>query len=386
MIGLDNVTGLQAARILAGRGVPVIAVASDPRHFACRTRVCKQIVYSDTESDALLTTLEELGPTLRDKAVLFPCTDLSVLSISRSRDRLNSWYSVALPSPDVVEMFMHKRTFFAFAKASGLPIPLTVFIQSRDDALEAAASLTFPCVVKPSFKTDTWMQNATAKAYKLDNGPELLEFYDRASKWSDDLLAQDWVRGPAANHYTCNCYFNEESKPLVTFVTRKLRQWPPETGTGSLGQEFRNDLVLNETVRLFESVQFRGLAYLEMKRDERTGQHFIIEPNIGRPTGRSATAEAAGVELLYTQYCDSLGLPLPTSLEQRYQGVKWVYARRDLQSAIYHWWRGELTFGDWARSWRGRKVDAVFSRTDPLPFFLDLWRAAARAARMIRAR
>ena len=40
------------------------------------------------------------------------------------------------------------------------------------------------------------------------------------------------------------------------------------------------------------------LGYVEAKRDVRTGRHYLIEPNIGRPTGRSAIAEAGGVELL----------------------------------------------------------------------------------------
>ena len=68
----------------------------------------------------------------------------------------------------------------------------------------------------------------------------------------------------------------------------------------------RDDVVLRETVRLFKSVNYRGLGYVELKRDERSGEYYIMEPNIGRPTGRSAIAEAGGVELLYTMYCDAL--------------------------------------------------------------------------------
>ena len=50
---------------------------------------------------------------------------------------------------------------------------------------------------------------------------------------------------------------------------------------------------------------------MEMKCDERSGKYFIVEPNIGRPTGGSATSEAAEVELLYTMYCDAIGRDLP---------------------------------------------------------------------------
>jgi D-aspartate ligase len=174
--------------------------------------------------------------------------------------------------------------------------------------------------------------------------------------------------------YSCNCYFDAYSEPLVTFIARKIRQWPPRTGTSCLGEECRNDHVLDASLKLFRSVNYHGLGYVEMKCDDRTGRHYIIEPNIGRPTGRSAIAEAGGVELLYTKYCDKLNLPLPKDREQKYVGAKWMFLRRDIQSALYYWKRGELTLRDWWRSVRGPKKYAVFSWTDPLPFLYDLWK------------
>jgi predicted ATP-grasp superfamily ATP-dependent carboligase len=118
----------------------------------------------------------------------------------------------------------------------------------------------------------------------------------------------------------------------------------------------------------------RGLGYVEIKQDIRTGDYFILEPNIGRPTGRSAIAEAGGIVLLYTMYCDATGLPLPEDLRQSYGEAKWIWLRKDLQSALYHWREGDLTFREWWRSIRGKKAYALFSWSDPRPFFGDLWR------------
>jgi predicted ATP-grasp superfamily ATP-dependent carboligase len=134
---------------------------------------------------------------------------------------------------------------------------------------------------------------------------------------------------------------------------------------------------LQDTLNLFRGVNYHGLGYVEMKRDRSTGKHFIIEPNIGRPTGRSSIAEAGGVELLYTMYCDAVSRPLPENRKQSYSGVKWIYWRRDLQSAAYYWRRGELTMKEWWYSWRGRKGYAVFSWRDPLPFLADVLRAVS---------
>jgi predicted ATP-grasp superfamily ATP-dependent carboligase len=155
---------------------------------------------------------------------------------------------------------------------------------------------------------------------------------------------------------------------VATFTARKLRQWPPEIGQSCLGEECRDETVARLSTELFDLVEYHGLAYLEVKRDAGTGEYFIIEPNIARPTGRSAIAEAGGVELLYTMYADALGLPLPVSAVQTYGGVKWIHVLRDLQSALFYWRRGDLTLGDWVRSIRGRKAYALFSWSDPLPF------------------
>ena len=372
IIGLDCITGLQTARILAGRGVPVIALAKDPGHYCCQTRVCQQILYADTGSEVFIKTLERLGPQLAQQAVLFPCTDMSVLHISRERERLAPWYTIALPDPEVVEMLLDKVRFYTYAQQTGLPIPGTFFLKDRGDAERAAEALTFPCILKPPMKTPQWEAHTKAKVYKVATPAEFLALYDRCAGWAELLMVQEWIEGTDADLYSCNCYFNAAAEPVVTFIARKLRQWPPEVGTSCLGEECRNDAVLEASLRLFRSVNYHGLGYVELKRDARTGNHYIIEPNIGRPTGRSAIAEAGGVDLLYAKYCDLVGRPLPPTLEQKYEGVKWIYWRRDLQSALYYWRRGELTLKDWWRSWRGRKGYAVFSWRDPAPFWHDL--------------
>ena len=375
VVGLDCITGLQTARVFASYGIPVVGVAEDLGHFCCRTRVCTAIVQSDITSDALIDALDALGSTLDQKAVLVPCTDISVLVISRNRARLEAAYHVALPDHNVVELLMDKARFSAYAQEHGLPMPRSVVLESRDDAEKAARTLRFPCMIKPPIKTPQWESHSREKAYKVHSPADLIALYDEVAPWSDRLLAQEWISGTEGDHFTCNCYFDRSSQPLVTFVTRKIRQWPPQTGAASLAVESRNGVVLEETVRLFSGVGFWGLAYLEMKRDPSTGEHFIIEPNVGRPTGRSATAEAAGVELLYATYCDVLGRSLPERLSQQYVGTKWIYLGRDLRSALHYWRRGELSFRAWARSLRGPKIEAVFSWRDPLPFWFDTWRA-----------
>jgi len=386
VVGLDCITGLQTARLLAARGIRVIGVASDPRHFACKSRACEQVVAADVASDELIDTLERLGAGLETPAVLFPCTDQSVMLLSRHRAALQDAYHVVLPEHRLVELLMDKALFTRYAQEQGLAIPPTRFVSTEADARRAADELRFPVVVKPALKTRQWQQQRLAKVYRVSRPSRLMSLFQELAQWTDELIVQEWIEGTDAELFSCNCYFGADGAPLATFFARKLRQWPPQAGTSSLGEEVRNDEVLEETLRLFQGVGYRGLGYVEFKRDARTGRSYIIEPNVGRPTGRSAIAEAGGVELLYTMYRDAIGASLPSAREQHFTGVKWIYYRHDLQSALAYLVRGKLTPSEWRRSWSGPKVDAVWSRSDPAPFLWDWWQAATRVLRSDRPR
>jgi predicted ATP-grasp superfamily ATP-dependent carboligase len=382
VVALDCITGLQTARILAARGVPVIGLAADRRHFCARTRVVERTIEGPTSGDGLVVALERLGPELGDPArrgpaVLVPCSDGAVLAISAGRERLAPWYRFVLPAHDVVERLMDKIRFTEHAQANGLAIPPTRILRNRAEAEAAAAELAYPAVVKPGLKTDRWQAATRAKVFRVEDAAELLATYDRCSAWADVLIAQEWIDGSEADLYSSNVYFDRASQPQVTFIARKIRQWPVTTGTSCLGQEVRNDAVLDESIRLFGSVAYQGLGYLEMKRDARSGRHFIIEPNIGRPTGRSSIAERGGVELIMTAYRDALGQPLPAERPQHYRAVKWIYWRHDLQASLVAFRRGELSPRGWWRSVRGPKIEAVGSWRDPLPFLVDGWNTLA---------
>lgn len=372
VIGLDDgLTGIQTARILARRGVPTVAIAGDPSHFCCKTNVCERILFARTKDESLIAALVELGPQLPGKAVLFPCQDVNVQLVSQHRAALAQWYHIILSPPDVIEMMMDKGQFYRFAREHGFPVPCTYVLESRVEAEHAATMLDYPCILKPSNRSPEWNNHTRMKAFLAEGPDDLLALYDRYRPWTDVLIAQQWIAGGDREHYACNCYFDAKGQPVLTYVTRKIRQWPPGTGQGCSGEACENDVVRAEALRLYQHVGCRGLGYVEMKRDVRTGHYFIIEPNIGRPTGRSATADAAGVELMYTLYCDALGWPLPQGDKQTRLGMKWVYLRQDLQSAVHYWRRGELSPREWWQSLHGPKTFGLWDWRDPLPFLSD---------------
>lgn len=382
LVGLDSLQGLQAARIFQSHGLRVFAIASDRTHPACKTNVCEEIRIAPTSGDGLVDELIGMARDGLAGAVLVPCQDRSVRTIAEMSSTLEPHFEFVIPGLEVVELLMDKVQFVGHAERTGLPIPRTFVLRSTQDAEHAATELEFPCLLKPSFRGIAWDEHTKRKVFKIESAEELLSTYETSKDWADEMIAQQFVEGDDGHLYSCNAYFSASTgEPLVTFTARKLRQWPPEAGTSCLGVEVRDDVVRDTALAVFGSVEYRGLAYLEMKKDARTGEYFIIEPNVGRPTGRSAIAEAGGVELLFTMYCDVVGLPLPENRVQSYSGTKWIDLRHDVQSALFYWRRGRLSLGEWRASWKGRKAYAVFSVRDPLPFVFD----ALKTARQIVA-
>ena len=64
IVGLDCITGLQTARLLDARGIPIVGVVADRRHFCARTRIPRLIVEAELRGPALVEALERLADRL----------------------------------------------------------------------------------------------------------------------------------------------------------------------------------------------------------------------------------------------------------------------------------------------------------------------------------
>ena len=283
--GLDNITGLQTARILAARSVPVYGVVADRRHWGARTNACVEVVESPLSGPGLVAALALLGRRLDRPAVLLPCSDAAVDTVSRHRGQLaEHGYLLALSEHPVVELLMDKVRFAQYAEEHDLPVPRTEVLSDRSRRWGRGRLDRLPVRAQAAVQ-DARVAGAHERqgVHRARTRRAFLEVYDRVEHWVPFLLAQEWIPGDEDELYSCNAVFGAGGRPLATFVARKVRQWPPDIGTSASGEECRNEEVLDTTIRLFGGLGYRGLAYLEMKRDARTGRLWIVEPNVGRP-------------------------------------------------------------------------------------------------------
>jgi predicted ATP-grasp superfamily ATP-dependent carboligase len=296
-------------------------------------------------------------------------------------DELARLFRIASPPTKSIEYAIGKAPFSIHAAQHDIPTPRTKIIENIDDLHRAAEALTAPYVLKPNVKGPRWDELAGFKVLLAEDRNSLVEGYERCKEWSDCFVVQEWVAGGDDAMYSYYAFVAEDKQIVAECVGHKIRQWPRLTGSGTLSEICEEPEIRDTGRRLLESLDHRGFATINMKRDAETGKLFVIEINAGRPGMGMFVAEAAGIEMTHLAYRSLLGQPLPNAQCVRFPNARWVSMKRDFASAFAAWKQRELSLVSYLGSLRGVRRRAVFDLGDPLPFLYDLWRSPGQIFR-----
>jgi predicted ATP-grasp superfamily ATP-dependent carboligase len=384
LVGCDNATALQVARVLANRGLEIVGTAANPSHWACRSNAYSSVLALDDTDDALVADL--LGaPATLDGAVVIPCTDPGVAALAKAQNEVRSRFRFLCPSWACVSALSDKERFAETAVAAGAQVPRTYFVRNIGDLAAPSSCLEFPVVLKPAIKDKRWLGHAPAKAFKVDSSEALLDLTRRCLAWTDMLIVQEWIEGSDERLITVNCYVNTQLELEASVVSGKLRQWPPRTGTASSAEVTEDEEAAELAARIIASNGFYGHGYVEFKRTDRGGL-VAIESNVVRPTGRSTMAESVGVDLHYAIYADAAGVERPRLSQQSTDG-RWLDLRRELMAGTQAIVSGDLSPRKWWTSLAGPRRYAVASKNDPLPLLYEMrWTAGKLGRRLTKGR
>jgi len=382
-----SVNGLGVARALGRRGVPVIGATRDADAPGIWSRYVGEVWrYEGTDADLVGLLLARRG-RFEQPPVLFPITDAAVLSIVARWEELRGGYRLGLPEPGTVRQAMSKRGFAQWAERLGLPLPRTLFVDGPDRIHAVAAEMTYPCIIKPEFQSPQAAPSAALKAARAETPEELVRCYQAFCRVEPRAVVQEWLPGGDGDVYFCLQYYDALSRPLVSFCGRKIRQWPPLTGSTASCQPVHRPELQELAERFFTGIGFRGLCSMEFKRDPRTGRLVLVEPTVGRTDWQSDIANINGVPIPYVAYCDLLGLATPRFRQSR-TPVKWVRWSADRASAEYYRSRGELSLPGWLWSIRWPVRWSTWWVRDPRPYLVGLrarlrWRLAGAIRRVL---
>jgi D-aspartate ligase len=377
LLGLAH-GALGVMRSLGRLGVPVYAVAETPRAFALSSRYCRRKFICDvphTSSDKAVEYMLSVGRKIGQRSILIPLgTDDSAIFVADHAAALKEWFLIPNQAPGLVRSLSNKKEMYFLAKKFRIPTAETIFPQSRKDVADFLKTGAFPVMLKGidglRLKKRTGKKMVIART-----GRELMELYDAMEDPENpNLMLQEYIPGGDDTIWMFNGYFNENSDCLAAFTGKKIRQFPPYTGSTSLGVCLPNETIEKATKEFMKAIGYKGILDIGYRYDERDGRYKVLDinPRLGG-TFRLFVAEN-GMDVVRALYLDLTGQSLPPVVPV--PGRKWIVEDSDIVSCLRYRRDSKLTVGEWLKSLRGIEEGAYFASDDLLPFLLMSLRGA----------
>ena len=343
LVFASGITALSVLRILGSRGLrPYAADSASPLLRGSRwfRAVPGHVINRDDQP--LGEALERLP---LDQAVLVPCSDHWVDQIAGLSPELRKRFPASVPARETIQLLVDKGCFAHLLDSAGTPHPRSRFVAAFG--------------VK-AFHAKTRAEARTRLAQAIDGG--------------HPVIVQEYIPGPATNHYFVDGFIDRYRVVRATFVRRRLRMYPPDFGNSSFMASVARDEAapaVESITSLLRRINYRGVFSAEFKRDERDGEFKLLEVN-ARPWWYVDFAARCGVDVCTMAYDDALGRPVAT-VEDYAVGRTLVYPYVDMLACVSQWKRGELSLAAWASSWLG-SMQPVLQWRDPLPGLGSFWR------------
>lgn len=384
VLGGSGVCGLGVLRSLAGAGVDVILLDTRRSEPAMLSRFGRKRVVSSLDGPNLVKELLSLATEFDGRALLFPTSDESVMTLSKFRRDLNERYILKLPDHHCVEALIHKATFQDLAERYGFPVPRTIVVRSLDD-LYNLREISLPCIVKPAVKTIDYVKRDFERAYKVLTLSQAEAICRNILPVVGSVVVQDWIPGSDRNLYFCLQYRAGDGSTLCSFAGRKLSVWPRDVGTTAscVAAPEAHAALLSLTEAFFAAVSFVGMGGMEYKRDGRTGRYLMIEPTVGRVDAQEEVATLNGVNIPLMVYNHEIGARLPC-LSGAERPAIWRKSFADWQSGRSYSSKSDREDLSWPSN--ASIHDAYWRYNDPLPAAIYVLNAARKLGRNMLGR
>lgn len=362
----NSLTGLGIVRALHPMSVPVFVLDSLFQGSSGKTSWANKIDSPCVSSEPIIPFLKDLRPQFDETPVLFPTADATVQLLSRHREELGDYF-FTLPEKQVVDVLLDKQLFAGYAADNNLRVPQTFWAENDDEMHRIIDCITYPCILKPNVRDKIYDEAGLRKGFKATCRNRLWGAYQRVKNYCPSVIVQQWIEGDDGKIHFCLMYSNSENRVVASVTGRKIRQYPPECGSTSLAECRRNDIVEEESRRIFDQIKFRGTGSIEYKLDANTEEYYIMEPTVGRVNLQSYLAVANGVNIPFLMYRECCGEDISRENVRPTYSVKWFHEYNDLASSYYYFRHNKLTLTEWFKSLSGKKAFALSSLRDPRP-------------------
>jgi len=365
-------TGLAVVRSLGREGIPVFGVDSSYYAISLFSRYCKKLVILNPRKDEekLVKCLVKFALTVKHKPVLFATSDDFLIFIANNNNELSRYFIYPSINNEIADKFLDKEQFYKICNDVQIDYPKVYCPANMEDLRAISSIVRYPCIIKP-IRTHEWAKTfKVKKAFKINSKEEMMQtmLKIQGTALEKNILIQELVEGPDNKIYFFAAYFDNKSNPLGYCTGRKIRQFPPEFGTTASAESLYVPEIIDKSINLLQRIEYHGLCDVEFKYDDKDHKFKIIEIN-PRPGRWYGLVEGAKVNLISRAYFDLTGLKMG-QIDVQIDGLKWIFVWRDIISAFYYLRLKQLTFRNYFRSLKGKKIYAIYASDDALPFFV----------------
>jgi len=309
--------------------------------------------------------LQEIASRIGRRSVLIPTTDGATMFVADFAPELRKHFIFPERSSELVRSLCSKRDMYFLARRLGIPTAQTLFPQSLTDAVQFAKLVTFPVMLKAIDGQRMW-KRVGKRMLIVHCEHELIDWYKQSEDAGEpNLMLQEYIPGTDDNVWMFNGYFDESADCLFGITGKKIRQYPPYTGSTSLGICLQNETVDQLTRGFMKAIRYRGALDIGFRYDGRDGQYKVLDVNPRIGSTFRLFVDAAGLDVVRALYLHVTGQHFEVSFPR--WGRKWLVEDADLVSCYRYYRDGNITFGQWVRSFEALDEKAYFGHGDALP-------------------
>jgi predicted ATP-grasp superfamily ATP-dependent carboligase len=294
--------------------------------------------------------------------VLIATGDTYVELISKHKGILEEHYILPIPEYEMVQKLQRKRNYYKLLEEIKLPHPQTWFPENTEELVSIGREIEYPYIIKPD-DTFAFQSVFLRKCFVINSLPELNRAAKRLRGKKIEFMIQEII--PNRELYNVSGFYNKNSQPVAVCGWDKIRQYPPDFGSGTCCISKWRPKIIEQVNAFFKTIGYYGIGEIELKKDPRDGIYKMIEVNL-RTVSQNRLAAACGVDIEYIAYLDAIGEP-SSQPPQQPEGILWVSDFTDAIACLIQLRRREIGIGEVARYLTQKKVHSVTAWDDPLP-------------------
>lgn len=371
----NNRIALAVVRALGREKVEITCVEQDC--FSKHRPICfsskyvkRSFIIPSVKNESL--AIEALLKYAEGQDAILPVSINMILLIVKNRAVFeNVGISVPYGSWEEITEANNKYRIINLAASLGIPVPATFHLSDISQLSDIAKQISFPAVIK--FQDDYGLYLEPKLRYTIaDNQMSLKREYMRMHAIKEYPLIQEYIKGSG---YGFSALFDKESNVLAQFCHKRLREYPINGGPSTFCESVWEPKIAEYGLRLLKALNWKSIAMVEFRRDERDGKFKLMEIN-PRFWGSLPLAIYAGVDFPARLVKSWQGEYLPAVMTYKL-GFKTRFLYLDLLAAkdyFLNTTRKAAFLGSFLKDLLNFKIkDGIICYNDPWPALVYLF-------------